>query len=230
MSDAPLRLAVFDMDGTLIDSQQFIKAAMARGFETTGLAAPSPEQVLSIVGLSLPEAMRALAPGASEAEIVALAAAYKEAFVAIRAETGGEAKAPLYPGAAEALARLGARPELLLGVATGKAKRGLDHTIASFGWERLFQTAHCADGHPSKPHPSMLHACMADTGVEAHAAAMIGDTTFDMRMAKAAGMAAVGVAWGYHAVEDLLEAGADVIVEEFAALDAALEEVWSVRA
>ncbi|MGG7564691.1 HAD-IA family hydrolase [Rhodovulum sp. DZ06] len=228
--DAPLRLAVFDMDGTLIDSQQFIKAAMARGFEMTGLTPPSEADILSIVGLSLPEAMAVLAPGSDAARIDALTAAYKTAFVAIRAETGGEAKAPLYPGAEDALARLSARPELLLGVATGKAKRGLDHTFASFGWGKLFHTAHCADGHPSKPHPSMLHACMSDTGVEARHAAMIGDTSFDMQMAKSAGMAAIGVAWGYHPVAALLEAGADVIIEDFRALDDALDAIWSVQA
>ena len=226
-TDAPLRLAVFDMDGTLIDSQTFIQAAMARGFAETGLRAPNPAQVLSIVGLSLPEAMRVLAPEASEAEIARLAAAYKSAFVAVRAETGGEAGAPMYPGARAALERLGARPELLMGVATGKARRGLDHALQAHALGRWFQTAHCADDHPSKPHPSMLQACLRDTGAEPRHAAMIGDTEFDVLMAKAAGMAAIGVSWGYHPVERLMEAGADLIIDGFEELDGALDQRWA---
>ena len=126
-ADAPLKLAVFDMDGTLIDSQTLIQAAMARGFAETGLPAPGEAQVLSIVGLSLPEAMRVLAPGAAAAEIARLVAAYKTAFVALRAQMGGEAGAPMYPGARAALERL-------------KADLGLaDETIAFF--EALAQTA-----------------------------------------------------------------------------------------
>lgn len=226
-ADAPLRLVVFDMDGTLIDSQVFIQAAMARGFAATGLPAPTEAQVLSIVGLSLPEAMRELAPGAAEGEIAALAAAYKSAFVAVRAETGGEAGAPMYPGARAALDRLAARPEVLMGVATGKARRGLDHALKAHDLSSYFLTAHCADDHPSKPHPSMLQACLRDTGAEARHAAMIGDTEFDIAMAKAAGMAAIGVSWGYHPVARLRDAGADLVVDGFEALDAALDAIWA---
>lgn len=221
-----LRLAVFDMDGTLIDSQGYIQAAMALSFARTGLPAPTEAQVLSIVGLSLPEAMAELSPGAGPAEIEALVDAYKGAFVDLRARTGGEAGARLYPGAQAALERLATRPELLLGIATGKARRGVDHALDAHDWRGFFHTAHCADGHPSKPHPSMLQACMADVGVEPHQAVMIGDTAFDILMAKAAGMAAVGVSWGYHPVERLLDAGADAIIDHFDALDAALDRIW----
>jgi len=143
--------------------------------------------------------------------------------MALREETGGEAASPLYPSAREALDRLAAQPATLLGVATGKARRGLDHALASHGLTRLFQTLQTADLHPSKPHPAMLQAALAETGVEPARAAMIGDSTYDMQMARAAGLFAVGVAWGYHDADALRAAGAETILETFEALDAALD-------
>lgn len=222
----PLRLVVFDMDGTLIDSQALIKAAMATAFAGCGLVPPHPDEVLGIVGLSLPEAMRSLRPAATGAEVAALAEGYKNAFVALRAQGGAEASAPLYPGAQDALGRLSRRDDMLLGVATGKARRGLDHAINAHGWAGIFQTAHCADDHPSKPSPSMLHACLADTGVEAPHGVMVGDTEFDIAMGRAAGMRTVAVSWGYHPLERLLSAGADIVIDHFDALDGALAQLW----
>lgn len=223
---APLRLAVFDMDGTLIDSQAFILEAMERGFRGAGLIPPAPEETLSIVGLSLSEAVRTLSPDLEEAEIARVADLYKASFIALREEKGGEANAPLYPGARDALARLGAREELLLGVATGKARRGLDHALKAHALGDVFHTLQCADGHPSKPNPSMLLAALGETGAEAERAVMIGDTEFDVAMGKAAGMATVAVSWGYHPVERLRAAGADVIIDRYEDLDDALDALW----
>jgi phosphoglycolate phosphatase len=229
MSSA-LRLAVFDMDGTLIDSKLQIIEAMTRGFDAVGQPRVSDAAVLSIVGLSLPEAMRVLVPGAPEDLVAALAAAYKSGFVALRAEKGGEAQAAMYPGARAALDRLATRDALFMGVATGKAKRGLDHAVAAHDLHGLFQTMQTADGHPSKPHPSMLHACMADTGTDARAGVMIGDTEFDIAMGRAAGMGTVAVSWGYHPVDRLLAAGADVVIDHFDQLDDALDALWKEAA
>jgi phosphoglycolate phosphatase len=224
---ADLKLVVFDMDGTLIDSQANILEAMRRGFRSIGDEPPADAATLSIVGLSLPEAMARLAPGASEAKIGALADAYKQSFVDLRSENGAEAQSPLYPGARAALERLATQDETLMGVATGKAMRGLRHALNAHDLGGFFQTLQTADGHPSKPHPSMLTTAMAETGTER--GVMVGDTEFDIHMAKAAGLAAIGVAWGYHPVAQLHAAGADIVVDRFDALDAAIDEIWARR-
>lgn len=224
------RLVVFDVDGTLVDSQRIILASMTHAFAAIGAAAPPDAEVLAIVGLSLPEAMAVLAPALPAAARAALVEGYRDSFVAARAAGGAEAAAPLYPGALAALKRLAEREGVSLGVATGKARRGLDHLLAAHGLRGFFDTEQTADGHPSKPHPSMLQAALGETGCRAERAVMVGDTEFDVAMGRAAGFATVGVAWGYHPRARLEAAGADVIIEDFAALDAALERLWEGRA
>ncbi|MGF1551686.1 MAG: HAD hydrolase-like protein [Paracoccaceae bacterium] len=213
-----LRLAIFDVDGTLVDSQATIVAAMAAGHDAAGLSMPSRERVLSIVGLSLDVACRALHPEAAPDRLDVLAEAYKRDYAARRAR--GEAS-PLFPGAREAIARLDAAG-WLLAVATGKSRRGLDHLIAEHGFAGVLVATRTADEAPSKPHPAMVEDLLGLTGVEAGRAAMIGDTSFDMQMARAAGARAVGVAWGYHPPEALRTAGAETVIGDFADLDAAL--------
>ena len=210
------RLAIFDVDGTLIDSQTHILGAMSHAFGALGLPCPPREAVLAIVGLSLPEAMARLAPGEDGA---ALVAAYKGAFGSIRAQSAS----PLYPGAAAALDRLAARG-VTLGIATGKSRRGLDHVLAAHGLAGCFATAQVADDHPSKPHPSMILTALQQVGVAAQDAVMIGDTSFDMDMGRAAGVRCIGVSWGYHPLAAL--AGADARIDSFDALDAALGDIW----
>jgi phosphoglycolate phosphatase len=211
-------LVVFDVDGTLVDSQHHILDAMQFAFGRAGLALPARETALAVVGLSLPQAMAALVPHLAAAEIEALVAHYRSSFAEQRARVDGVP--PLYPGARAAIERLAARPETLIGVATGKARRGLDHILAAHGLAHLVTTAQTADDHPSKPHPSMLVAALAATGVEAGRAVMVGDTEFDVAMGRAAGMATIGVAWGYHRRDRL--AAADAIIDSFDALDDAL--------
>jgi phosphoglycolate phosphatase len=203
-----LRLAIFDCDGTLVDSQATICAAMDESFVAAGLAPPSREQTRRIVGLSLVEAMRAILPDADEALHRSLAEGYKIAFQRMRAR--GHVEEPLYGGIPELLDTLEAGG-WLLAVATGKSDRGLGLCLACHGLERRFVSLQTADRHPSKPNPSMIHAALADAGAEAHLSMMIGDTSYDMAMAKAAGVAAVGVAWGYHTPDELVAAGADFV-------------------
>jgi phosphoglycolate phosphatase len=221
------RLVVFDVDGTLVDSQHVILDAMGAAFDALDHPVPGREAVLGVVGLSLPQAMAALAPHLGAGDVQRLADQYRDHFLAQRAEARPEAEAPLYPGAVAALDRLAARPELLLGIATGKARRGLDHVLAVHRLEGRFVTAQTADLHPSKPHPSMLLAALAETGCPADRAVMVGDTEYDVAMGRAAGFATVAVAWGYHPRERLSAAGADVIIDDFAALDAALDRLAS---
>ncbi len=220
----PLRLVVFDVDGTLVDSQRTIMESMRRTFEAVGIALPSRDAVLGIVGLSLDVAMARLAPEAPRETHHALADGYKRAYVDLRAAEGTEASSPFYPGARETLMNLAARDDLLLGVATGKSRRGLDKLIEGYGLEGVFVTQQVADIHPSKPHPSMLRAALAETGVAPKDAVMVGDTSFDMDMAQAAGVCGVGVAWGYHAPTTLM--AADRIIDRFEELPTLLDDIW----
>jgi phosphoglycolate phosphatase len=216
------RLAVFDCDGTLVDSQATICLAMARGFAACGLGPPGDAATRGIIGLSLIEAMAALNPSGGSAQHEVLAEEYKKAFTDLRA--AGLAEEPLYDGIAEAIADLDARG-WLLGVATGKSDRGLKHILDHHGLHPKFVTLQTADRHPSKPHPSMLELAMAEAGAAPHTSAMIGDTSFDMMMAKAVGCAAIGVAWGYHNADALREGGADVVAGSPADLVAILESL-----
>jgi len=225
LSEPSLRLVIFDVDGTLIDSQDFILGAMGRAFATAGLPVPAREATLGIVGLSLPEAMEVLIPGLGIPDRDRLVQLYKDSFRALREESGGEAHSPFYPGARDALDRLD-RAGYLLSIATGKARRGLNHMLDSHGLQRLFVGTQTADDAPSKPHPGMVLNCLAATGVEAHRAVVVGDTEYDMAMARAAGARAIGVAWGYHSAERLRRGGAECLVDDFAALDAALAGLW----
>ncbi|MEM6304182.1 MAG: HAD-IA family hydrolase [Pseudomonadota bacterium] len=224
----PRRLVVFDVDGTLVDSQNDIVAAMSQAFVSEGLTAPARSEVLGIVGLSLDVALPRLAPDASAAAHQRMVEGYKAAYMALRAQAGVETSSPLYPGAREVLAALGQRPDIVLGVATGKSRRGLDKLIAGHRLEGVFTTQQVADFHPSKPHPAMLHAALEETGVAPEHAVMVGDTSFDMEMAAAAGMAGIGVSWGYHPVEQLKAARR--VIARFEALAEALDEIWRVRA
>ena len=224
------RLVVFDVDGTLVDSQVQILAAMTASFAYLGLVVPPRAEILGIVGLSLPQAMARLAPDQSPALQDALVAGYKAAYMDARALSAEAATAPLYPGARETLVVLGRVPDTVLGIATGKSRRGLDHLLVAHGLTHHFVTQQVADDHPSKPDPSMLRACLRETGAVATDAVMIGDTEFDMAMARAAGFRAIGVTWGYHDPARLLRAGAHCLVTGFEDLTAALQTQWKTPA
>ncbi len=217
-----MRLVVFDVDGTLVDSQNHITHAMGFAFDQVGLTPLPKSQVLSIVGLSLPVAVAQLAPDADAQTQARIVAGYKDSFMRARLDSA----APLYPGAMECLDRLADHDDLLLAVATGKSRRGLDAMIAAHGLQGRFLSLQTADGHPSKPHPSMLQAALDDTGVQAGRAVMVGDTSFDMEMARAAGLAGFGVSWGYHPTHALQDAGAARILDDFTGLTTAIEE-WA---
>ncbi|WP_415184159.1 HAD-IA family hydrolase [Phaeovulum sp.] len=216
-----LKLVVFDIDGTLSDSQAMIFGAMSAAFGAAGLPAPDLAQVLRIVGLSLPQAVARLAPTLAPDVAASVVDNYKNSYSSKRAV----APAPLYPGALECVQRLSARDDLLLGIATGKSRRGLDALLRHHGLGQYFVTRQVADDHPSKPNPAMLFAAMKETGVGASDAVMIGDTTFDVEMGAAAGLATVGVSWGYHPVAELLGAGVDRMADSFDAVEAAVNEL-----
>jgi|TARA_Y100001001_G_scaffold58251_1_gene55168 phosphoglycolate phosphatase len=204
------RLVVFDCDGTLVDGQAAICETMELAFRNTGLAAPERNKVRRIVGLSLPFALRELAPDATDDERHAVVEAYKAGYRELR--LSGALREPLYAGIAALIDELDAEGRLL-GVATGKSDRGLHACLDTHGIKHRFVSLQTADRHPSKPHPAMLEAALGDAGVAPADAVMIGDTSFDMEMAQAAGVRAIGVAWGYHEPRELLDAGASAVAE-----------------
>ena len=215
-----MRLAVFDCDGTLVDGQADVCEAMDAAFAAQGLAPPDRHLTRRIVGLSLPEAMRKLVPSAEPKIHDALAAHYRDAYRARR--TAGVLDEPLFDGIAALLDRLSAAG-WLLGVATGKSDRGLAHCLSTHGIAGHFVTLQTADRHPSKPHPAMLQAAMDAVGAKPGETAMIGDTAYDIAMARAAGVRAIGVSWGYHPPAELTAAGAVAIAEDSATLFDLLE-------
>ena len=213
------RLAIFDCDGTLVDSQADICAAMDAAFAAAGLMAPDRQQTRRVVGLSLHEAMRQLHPAGLDDDHASLAEHYRQAFRQLRQR--GAVAEPLYEGIAALVRDLDAAG-WLLGVATGKSDRGLVHCLETHGLKGHFVTLQTADRHPSKPHPSMIEAALDATGADRANTVMIGDTAYDMEMACAARVRAIGVSWGYHETDELFEAGAEAVAHTMDELRALL--------
>ena len=204
------RLVVFDCDGTLVDGQAAICQTMEAAFASTGLVAPERNMVRRMVGLSLPYALRELAPDASDEQRHAVVEAYKTGCRDLR--RSGALREPLYDGIAGLIDELSGEG-WQLAVATGKSDRGLHACLDTHGIRHRFVSLQTADRHPSKPHPAMLEAALFEAAVQPGDAVMIGDTSFDMEMAVAAGVRAIGVAWGYHEAHELREAGAVAVAE-----------------
>jgi phosphoglycolate phosphatase len=223
-----VKLILFDVDGTLVDSQHLILAALGMAFSANGLAMPSRARALSIVGLSLSEAFMVLA--GVDGPVESLAQAYREAFSRLRSDPTNEE--PLYPGAAACVAGLFDRG-VALGIATGNSRRGVRHLLDRLSWHHMFATIQTADDAPSKPHPAMIEQAMAAIGISPADTVMVGDSCYDMAMARSAGALPIGVAWGFQSVEALREAGADRIVHSYpelrAVLDTLLEPSNSAR-
>lgn len=218
-------LAIWDVDGTLVDSRETIAWCMAEGFAGQGLPRPDYDETRRIVGLTLQTAVEAMTPGLDPGVQRGITAGYRTAFQALHADPAY--REPLYPGAAELLERLtgaGWRQA----VATGKSRKGLDRVVAANGWGDRFVSLHCSDDGPGKPDPAMVLAALAATGTPPGRAVMIGDTSHDMRMGRAAGVRTLGVTWGFHTAAELREAAAEHVSVTFADLAAELERFASV--
>ena len=220
MASTPF-LIVFDCDGTLADSQHIITEAMRFAFQSAGLAAPQRSSILRIVGLSLGEAVAALAPDQHEAGRDEIVRVFRERSTALRL-TAIRCE-PMFPGAASLLRSLAEREDVILGLATGKSRRGVARIIEQHGLDGIFATIQTADDAPSKPHPAMLLQAMDETGTSPATTVMVGDTSYDMHMAASANVASIGVTWGYHTKAELRQAGAKTIVQSFAELERALD-------
>lgn len=207
-----MKLVLFDCDGTLVDSAHLIHEVMGRTFRDFGMDAPEPAATRSIIGLTLDRAIaRLLGLDDVDAKSSDMTAHYRSIFRPVRDEPGMQE--PLYPGIRQLIDDISARDNLILGAVTGKSRRGLDTICDTHGFNTTFFVSRTADDCPSKPHPAMVLECCAHTGISAADTVVIGDSIYDMEMAKAAGARAIGVSWGYGSVEDLKRSGADVIVE-----------------
>ncbi|GLK82507.1 haloacid dehalogenase [Ancylobacter defluvii] len=219
-----VKLALFDCDGTLVDSQHVIVSAMTRAFDRAGIVRPPREAILGIVGLSLVEAMRKLGDNAPDFPAEELAGLYRTAFHELRDE--GNFTEPMFPGMRDLIEALHRRDDVLVGMATGKSQRGVASVLKHHGMEGRFVTIQTADDAPSKPHPAMVEQAMAAVGAGRHETVLIGDTSYDMIMARAAGVGAIGVTWGYHAPDMLEEGGAHLLVNGAGDLAQGLDEIW----
>lgn len=211
-------LIIFDLDGTLINSEAIILGAQYETFARCGRVHPGREAGLGVIGLTLDIALMRVA-GLAEPDDV-LTQTYREVFndMRQRAETDPALAEPLFPGVVETLAGLSQRPATVLGIATGKSRRGADYIVERHAWGDLFKTIQTADDAISKPHPEMILRAMAETGAKPERTLMVGDSTFDMEMAVAAGVTPVAVSWGFQPVAALRAAGARHVIEACAEL------------
>ena len=214
-----IKLCVFDCDGTLVDSERSIVASMCAAFSAHGIPLPTGDAVRRVVGLSLAEAVARLLPACSAQECIRVSRSYRDAIAAMRLD--GALFEPLYPGVLEGLEALEDQG-WCLGLATGKSHRGAMATLAAHGLERRFVTLQTPDTAAGKPSPQMMIQAMAEFGAEPGATVMVGDTTYDMMMARSAGTLAVAVTWGYHGQAELEASGAHAVVEEFVGIASAI--------
>ena len=210
------KLAIWDVDGTLVDSRASIYEAAKPVYACIGRPEPAYDDVRQIVGLSLREGLMTLLPDLDQTQADQAVASYKASFGA-RVSQSGYIE-PLYEGAGELLDSL-RRDGWLIAMATGKSRRGVDHIVRMHGWADLFDSTHCSDDGPGKPHPAMVLEALRVLDVKPQDAIMIGDTAHDMRMAKAAGVYAQGVSWGFHTADEVLAGGADHVADDFAMLN-----------
>lgn len=206
-----MRLIVFDIDGTLVDSKELILAIHRHIFTAHDLPVPAEEAIMALVGLSHREVFTALV--GADGPIDSLIAGYKERAWTLRSTSA--LWEPLFPGAAELVDALIKRGDCRLAIATGKGRRGTDLLLERNGWTAHFSSSHTSDDCPSKPDPTMLLRAMAAAEATPAETVMIGDSIFDMQMALAAGVTPIGVAWGHQPPAALRDAGAKAIAEDF---------------
>ncbi|MDQ8028354.1 MAG: HAD-IA family hydrolase [Brevundimonas sp.] len=212
-------LAVFDIDGTLVDSRASIHRAAVEAARDMGLPEPEYDRVRMIVGLSLHKALHTLEPQLTDAELADFVAGFQRSFHRMY-EAGHEE--PLYDGAMDHLRRLH-RDGWRLALATGQNRRGVARNLARQGWAEIFLSSHCAEDGPGKPDPAMLHAAMAACNAEPASTVMIGDTAHDATMAVNAGVLPLGVGWGFHTAEEQIAGGARHVAKSFGELNVVLD-------
>lgn len=204
------QLILLDCDGTLTDSHAAIVRTMQHAFNGEGLACPDDDAVSQVIGLSLSRAIATLlSPEQQQPELIeSLAQRYRHGY------HDNEKAVRLFPGVVETLNEL-RRRGYWLGVVTGKSRNGLLRVMDRFGLADHFLVWRTADCTHSKPHPAMVLECMEELGVNAARTSVVGDASFDMEMARAANVEAVGVTFGVASAEALTHAGAHLLIDRF---------------
>ena len=220
-----MKLIVFDFDGTLVDSRALILECHRTVFTEFGLPLPSQKESLSLIGKSFELVLAQLAgPGAPIAEMVV---AYGRVLPLLRADASF-AEMP-FDGIGGLLADLSLASGVVLRIATGHTLAAVGPALDALGWRHFFRTIQAADMAPSKPDPGMLFQALEATGTKPEDAAFVGDTAFDMEMARSAKLRAIGVGWGYHGAERLIAAGARRVVQDVAELRACVQDILDDR-
>lgn len=212
-----MKLVLFDVDGTLIDSQAIIHESMRLTFIRFGFEEPHIESTRSIIGLTLDFAIATILGREIDDEVLAMTAEYKSIYLDLAKLE--EMQSLPFRGIPEMIDRLAKRNDILLGIVTGKSRRGVRNLMTQSHFEGRFVVSRCADDCPSKPHPAMVRECCEDVGMSPFNTIVIGDTGFDMEMARSAGATAIGVTWGYHPKDRISSGGADYIANSVDALE-----------
>jgi len=208
------KLLIFDWDGTLANSIGRIVESMHAASDRTGFARRDDFAVKGIIGLGLPEAIRSLYPEIDDEGLMAFRQHYADHYIALEAEPS-----PLFDGVVDTLEAFRAQG-YHLAVATGKARRGLDRVLRAHGWEDYFDATRAADETASKPHPLMLEQILAHCEVRPEQALMVGDSSFDLQMARNAGMGSVAVSYGAQTIEALRAFEPRLTIDRFPELHA----------
>ncbi|WOT06561.1 HAD family hydrolase [Shewanella youngdeokensis] len=202
----PYELVIFDWDGTLMDSVSKIVNCMQQMASSLSLTIPTEKAVRDIIGLSMNEALSVLYPRLSPVHFESMLASYKQHYLSLNSTPS-----PLFEGCESLLNELSAR-DYRMAVATGKGRSGLNRVLSESGLGHHFESTRCADESKSKPHPDMLHALLDELKVKPAHALMVGDSIHDLNMANNAGIDSVGVSYGAHSHERLIEAKPKAII------------------
>ena len=218
-----MKLIIFDFDGTLVDSRSLILESHRIVFAEFRLPAPSPADSLALVGKSLDVILTQLA--GPTAPVLEMVRAYDLLLPQLRADPAFAEKP--FDGVAELLRELSSTTNTVLGIATGHRSDTIAPALDALQWNGFFRTIQAADMAPSKPHPGMLLQALAATGATSENAIFIGDTTFDIEMARAAQLRSIGVGWGYHQPEQLMAAGAHRVAKAVDELRSCIQSAMS---
>lgn len=207
-----MKLVLFDCDGTLVDSIANIHACMEKTFVEAGYPAPHLSETKSIIGLTLDQAIARMLGKWVDGQVADMTIRYRHHSQTLRSQPTFDE--PFFDGIRGVVDTLAVHDDILLGLVTGKSRRGLNHLIEKHGLEASFVSSRTADECPSKPHPAMVLECCAETGIDPSRTVVVGDAVYDMQMARAAGARAIGVSWGYATTGQLIESGAHHVIHQ----------------